>query len=175
MVCLFQVIAASRTFSYKGLNVLTFCSESLRSGLKYLSQCISIIALRSGALNLVNLCSPNKWSSNLETGYETGYVIAIKHFTSGIEHTAIYIWLGPIHILYGITSPKNSTAVTEIRIAYHEGTNLSKKIGRASKAQALQSKRVTRTWCCYLTRVGWSFSAYFFCFSISLSLLSLSL
>lgn len=44
---------------------------------------------------------------------------------------------------YGITSPKNKTAVTEIIIAQIEGTIASRNIGNASIAKAFDNKRVT--------------------------------
>lgn len=56
-------------------------------------------------------------------------------------------------------SPKKSTAVTEIRTAQNEGTSLSRKIGRASIAVALDNKRVTsRKWCFF--KIGKITEAY---------------
>jgi hypothetical protein len=105
-----------------------------------------MIDFSSGAPNLVKACYPNNLSNSLEIGYETGYVNIINSFTNGKEHSAIAIYFGPIQILYGITSPKNKTAVTDRSTAYHDGTSLSRKIGRASRAIALQNKSVTRRW-----------------------------
>jgi hypothetical protein len=43
-----------------------------------------------------------------------------------------------------MTSPKKSTAVTEMMMAHTEGTIESKKIGSASIAKALDRSKVTK-------------------------------
>lgn len=51
---------------------------------------------------------------------------------------------------WGMTSPKNKTAVTDIIIAHNDGTSSSKNIGRASMANAFDKSRVTKSqWCCF--------------------------
>jgi hypothetical protein len=61
-----------------------------------------------------------------------------------------------MHIAWGITSPTKTTATTDIKIAYLEGTIRSKYIGRVSKAQALQISRVTSSqW--WLCKIGLTF------------------
>lgn len=43
----------------------------------------------------------------------------------GAKNAAIFIWSGPVHIAWGMTSPINKTNVTEITIAANSGTILS--------------------------------------------------
>lgn len=64
-----------------------------------------------------------------------------------------------MHKAYGITSPKNRTAVTDIIMAHTEGTKASKNIGRASMANALERSKVTRSrWCFF--NIGKILAAY---------------
>ena len=48
-----------------------------------------------------------------------------------------------MQIAWGITSPNNTMATTDIKIAYYDGTIRSKNIGRVSKANALHTNKVT--------------------------------
>ncbi len=58
-----------------------------------------------------------------------------------------------MHTAYGIISPKNKTAVTEIITAITAGIIPSKKIGNASIAAAFANSNVTNSqWCFY--RIG---------------------
>jgi hypothetical protein len=82
-------------------------------------------------------------SSNLDNGYVTIPKANIKNLTIGATAYAIASYEGPVHIAYGMTSPTNNTAVTDIIIAHIEGTSLSKNIGSASIANALASNNVT--------------------------------
>ena len=66
-----------------------------------------------------------------------------RNLTKGANALAILSWFGPVQIAYGITSPKNKTAVTDIMIAQTEGTSSSRKIGSASIAHALERSKVT--------------------------------
>lgn len=67
----------------------------------------------------------------------------MRTLINGDIPSAIWSYLGPVQTAWGITSPKNNTAVTEIITAHTEGTILSKKIGSASMAVALESNNVT--------------------------------
>lgn len=72
--------------------------------------------------------------------------------TTGVIISAITNQFGPVHNAYGITSPKKSTAVTDIIIAHTDGTKASKNIGKASIAKALERSKVTRSkWCFFNT------------------------
>ena len=82
-------------------------------------------------------------SSNLATGQDTGHVKYIKQRTTGLSVPAIWSCLGPIQIDYGTISPAITTATTEIRTAYAEGTTPSRNRGSASNASALDKRRVT--------------------------------
>jgi hypothetical protein len=57
--------------------------------------------------------------------FEIGQDIAprpnIKHFVGIARAAAMLSYLGPVQNAYGIISPKNRTAVTEIIMANHEG------------------------------------------------------
>ena len=83
---------------------------------------------------------------------------------TGARKAAILIWSGPVQMAWGMISPKIRTAMTDINIATAAGTIASiiniyiyiyiyelvipKNIGRASRANALASKRVTNSqWC----------------------------
>lgn len=67
----------------------------------------------------------------------------MRALTMGVISSAMNNQLGPVQIAQGMTSPKNRTAVTDIIIAHTEGTNASKKIGKASMAKAFESSKVT--------------------------------
>ena len=61
-------------------------------------------------------------SRSFANGQEIGEVIYIKNLTTGARASAIASYYGPIHIAWGITSPTKTTATTDIKIAYLEGT-----------------------------------------------------
>jgi len=59
-------------------------------------------------------------------------------------------------------SPKNSTAVTETRMAVIGSLILSRQMGSASMHAALASSRVTSSWWCLLTMGMMSLAYCFF-------------
>ncbi len=50
-----------------------------------------------------------------------------------------------MQIACGITSPNKTTATTDIKIAYYDGTIRSKNIGRVSNANAFMTSNVTKS------------------------------
>lgn len=89
------------------------------------------------------MCSPITLSSSFPIGQLIGAVSHISIVTIGQKMTAILICESPVQRAWGIISPKISTAVTEIMIAYIGLTTLFKKIGKASIASALHRSKVT--------------------------------
>eukprot|EP00967_Tisochrysis_lutea_P147780 scaffold281282_cov36-Tisochrysis_lutea.AAC.2 len=64
----------------------------------------------------------------------------------GASEAAMRIFDGPVKMAAGIISPTNSTALTEMRMAAHCGTSLSRKSGRASLATEFSRSNVTSSW-----------------------------
>lgn len=57
----------------------------------------------------------------MDNGYEMGESANIRSLVGKARAAAIWSYLGPVQKAYGNISPKNSTAVTEIRIAAQDG------------------------------------------------------
>mmetsp|Transcript_23261 Transcript_23261/g.50858 ORF Transcript_23261/g.50858 Transcript_23261/m.50858 type:complete len:249 (-) Transcript_23261:293-1039(-) len=97
----------------------------------------------------------DRWSGiSLSSTHARGS--AIGDITTRATHTtperaaAIFSLEGPVKMAEGMISPRNSTAVTEMMMAAHGGTSLSRKRGSASLATELSSSSVTSRWC-----LGW--------------------
>ena len=78
-------------------------------------------------------------------GHDTRKVAFMRKLTIGPAFSAIASYCGPMQMACGMTSPTTRTATTEMRMAYVDGTILSKKIGNASRAHALQNNNVTKS------------------------------
>ena len=91
-------------------------------------------------------------SRTFAIGQVIGEVIYIRPSTIGLEYSAMISLCGPVHQDYGIISPTTSTPKTAKIIATNSDTALLRKIGRVSRARALQRSRVTNIqWCCLMT------------------------
>jgi len=101
-------------------------------------------------LNLVSSWWPSIQSKIFDRGYPSIIHKYINPLVRGAKNDAMAIWCGPTHAAWGIISPKNRTAVTEMMIAMYEGTNESKNIGSASRQQALEINKVTKSKCLWL-------------------------
>ena len=76
-------------------------------------------------------------------GTDRGEVTSMRIRTAGARAAASMSWRGPSISADGRISPKISTKKTDTTIATSAGTSLSRKIGNASLAAALQMRRAT--------------------------------
>mmetsp|Transcript_51906 Transcript_51906/g.108450 ORF Transcript_51906/g.108450 Transcript_51906/m.108450 type:complete len:207 (-) Transcript_51906:240-860(-) len=112
--------------------------------------CCLVSSLSSARRYMVGWSSPSSPSSALAMGQLTGRVSSSRAQTSG--HRAAPI--GSRHLVntaWGMISPKTRTKETERMTARYAGAILSRKIGRASMAEALPTSSVTRRRCRFLS------------------------
>lgn len=76
-------------------------------------------------------------------GYARGPSTSMNIHTRLESRAAILSLDGPVNTADGRISPMKSTAVTEMRMATHDGKSASRNRGSASLATELRSSRVT--------------------------------
>mmetsp|Transcript_19714 Transcript_19714/g.66698 ORF Transcript_19714/g.66698 Transcript_19714/m.66698 type:complete len:273 (+) Transcript_19714:674-1492(+) len=86
-------------------------------------------------------------SKTRANGYAMGLKRTTKSLTNQTKRLAICSLAGPVKIAEGMISPTNKTAVTEIKMASHSATSLSRKSGSASLEMEFKRRSVTMTWC----------------------------